>query len=158
MRQNLCVLAAAAMMALTASVSLPAQDAAAEKTIIANERAINEAIAKGNIAGFKQHVSAEAWAIDSMAGRSPVSEFLKIFDQVTKDSKMTSWDITDTHVIWADPNTAVLTYKWTGNGTYQGQPIPSPVWASTVWSKKNGKWTAIFHQETLPTPAAPAKK
>jgi hypothetical protein len=34
-----------------------ARDAQAEKTIIANERAINEAVAKGDIA-LKEHVSA----------------------------------------------------------------------------------------------------
>ena len=46
----------------------------------------------------------------------------------------------------------VLTYKWTGTGTYQGQPIPSPTWCSTVRSNKNGKWLAVFHQETLVMP------
>ena len=37
-----------------------AQDAAAEKTLVANERAINEAVLKGNVAAFKEHVAAES--------------------------------------------------------------------------------------------------
>jgi hypothetical protein len=75
---------------------------------------------------------------------------------MTKETKMSSWDISESKVQWVDANTAVHTYKWTGKGTYQGKPIPSPVWASTVWTKKSGKWNAVFHQES-PEPA-PAKK
>jgi len=48
-------------------------------------------------------------------------------------------------------------YRWTGKGTYQGQPLPSPTYASTVWANKGGKWQAVFHQETnamTPPPAA----
>ena len=133
-----------------------AQDAQGEKTIIANERAVNDAVAKANVAGFKEHVALDGWAIDGMMGRAPVADFVKDFPAMAKDMKIASWDITESKVQWVDANTAVHTYKWTGKGTYQGQPIPSPSWASTVWTKKNGKWIAVFHQESLLTP--PPKK
>ena len=148
------ILMAGAVIAGATSYAL-AQDAQAEKTIVANERAINDAVSKGNAARFKEHVALDGWAVDSMSGRMSVADFLKAFDVMTKDMKMTSWDITDSKVQWVDANTAVHSYKWTGSGTYQGQPIPSPVWASTVWTKKNGKWTAVFHQES---PSMPAPK
>lgn len=125
-----------------------AQDAQAEKTIIANERAVNEAFAKGNAAQFKRHVASEGWSVDGMSGRMAIADFLKEFDTMTKEMKLSSWDMSDSKVQWVDPNTAIHTYKWTGTGTYQGHPIPSPVWASTVWNKKNGQWTAVFHQES----------
>lgn len=132
---------------------LHAQTADLEKTLLANERAVNEAVAKGDAAAFSRHVAADAWSLDGMSGRMPVSEFVKQFPQMVKDMKMTSWDITEPKLLPIDANTAVLTYKWTGSGTYQGQPIPSPVWASTVWAKRNGKWMAVFHQESTVTPA-----
>ena len=75
-------------------------------------------------------------------GRASIADFVKGFDAMAKDMKLASWDITDSKVQWVDPTTAVHSYKWTGTGTYQGQPIPSPVWASTVWTMKNGKWSA----------------
>jgi hypothetical protein len=131
-----------------------AQDAQAEKTIVANERAINAAIVKGSLAGFKEHVATEGWAIDPVMGAMSVAEFVKGFDAMAKEMKIESWDITDSKFQWIDPNTAVHMYKWTGKGTMQGQPLPSPVLASTVWAKKKGKWTAMFHQETLVPPAA----
>jgi hypothetical protein len=134
-----------------------AQDAQAEKTILANERAVNAAVAMGNLAAFKEHVATEGWAIDPVLGAMSVAEFVKGFDAMTKEMKIESWDITDSKFQWIDANTAVHMYKWTGKGTMQGQPLPSPVWSSTVWSKKNGKWSAMFHQETsVPPPAKPA--
>jgi hypothetical protein len=131
-----------------------AQDPQAEKSIIANERAVNDAVAKANLAGFTQHVTADGWAVDGMSGRMAVADFIKGFDTMAKDMKISSWDITDSKVLWVDANTAVHSYKWTGQGTYQGQPVPSPVWASSVWTKKNGKWMAVFHQESASVPQA----
>ena len=158
MIRRLVVTVGALALVVGAAAHLAGQDAAAEKTILANERAISEAVAKGNLAGFKEHVAADGWYIDPMAGRASVAEFIKGFDQMTKEMKVSSWDITDTRAIWVDANTAVLTYKWTGKGTYQGMPLPSPVWASTVWAKRGGKWVAVYHQETHSMPPPPAPK
>jgi hypothetical protein len=41
-----------------------------------------------------------------------------------------------------------VSYKWTGAGTFQGQPMPGTVYASTIWTKKGDKWVATFHQES----------
>jgi hypothetical protein len=150
---RMLMVGAVMMVGITA---IAAQDATAEKALIANERAVNEAVAKGNLAGFKQYVAADGWAIDPSMGRASIADFVKGFDAMVKDTKMASWDISDSKVQWVDANTAVHTYKWTGKGTYKGQPIPSPTWASTVWTKKNGKWSAVFHQES--PEAAPAQK
>ena len=132
-----------------------AQDAQAEKTIIANERAATEAFAKGNVAAFSAVVATTGWAIDPVMGRAAVSDLVKDFAAATKDLKVTEWDISDSKFMWADPNTAVHMYKWTGKGTDHGKPIVSPLWESTVWTKKDGKWMAIFHHES---PAPPAEK
>ena len=158
MRRNLWVYVAGVIVAVFATGSVWAQDAAGEKAIIAAERAIHEALAKGNVAAFKEQVAADSFAIDGMMGRMATAEFIKSFPEINKDMKLESWDLTEPKVIWSDPNNAVLTYKWVGKGTFQGQPIPSPVWASTVWTKRSGKWTAVFHQETVPMPAPPPAK
>jgi len=133
-----------------------AQDAQAEKTIIANERAVNDAFAKGDSAAFKALVAADGWAVDSVIGRAPVADMLKDFAGLTKELKITSWDITESKIVWVDATTAINSYKWTAKGTDHGKPLVSPVWASTVWTKKSGKWMALFHHES-PLPAADAK-
>jgi ketosteroid isomerase-like protein len=140
---------------------LLAQDAATEKTLIANERAVMDAFAKGNRATVEKFLARDGFAIDPMMGPMTNAETLKTFDQMVKDMKITSWAISNEKVVWADPTTAILSYTWTGKGTMQGQPIPSPTFASTVWTKRGGNWMAVFHQETskvaVPAPA-PAKK
>ncbi len=45
----------------------------------------------------------------------------------------------------------------TGKGTWQGQTVPSPTYASTTWVKqRDGKWLAKFHQESIAMSPKPA--
>jgi hypothetical protein len=141
---------------------LPYYDSAAQvqstldKALIANEHKINEAVAKGDKAAFSALVAADGASVDGN-GFMKVSDFLAAFDQV----KVKTWKISDEKVISIDANTAVVTYKWVGSGTFQGQPFPANVFASTVWAKKGDKWVAMFHQESeaaKPAPAKPAAK
>jgi hypothetical protein len=115
-----------------------------DKAIIANEHKVMTAVAKGDKAGFSALVAPDAMGLDGMVGLMKASEFASMLDQV----KVTNWKITDEKVQWVDANTAILTYKWTGTGTFQGQKFPSPVWCSSVWTKKGDKWLSVFHQET----------
>jgi hypothetical protein len=137
---------------------LPYYDSAAQarstldKAIIANENKINEAVAKGDKAAFTALVAADASSIDGM-GVMKVSDFAASLDQM----KIKTWKITDEKVTQVDPNTAIITYKWTGSGTYQGQPVPPVTYSSTVWSKKGDKWVAVFHQESEAAKAATKK-
>lgn len=124
---------------------------ASDKAIVANENKINEAVAKGDAGAFKALVASDAWSMDG-GGMMSVADFLKNLKQFKLDP---GWKITDTKVLWIASNTAVLTYKWTGKGTYMGQPIPPVTFASTVWHKSGDKWMAMFHQET--PAAAPGK-
>jgi len=88
-----------------------------------------------------------------MMGATSVADMLKQLP--TMDFKVTNAKLTNHKFQWIDDNTVVMTYTWSGQGTAMGQPVPSPVYASTVWTKKNGKWWAVFHQET---PAMPMPK
>jgi hypothetical protein len=58
-----------------------------------------------------------------------------------------SFTLSDWKVTMANPDTAVLTYKGVADGTCGGQPIP-PVWASSLWVNRKGRWLAFSHQET----------
>ena len=130
---------------------------ALDRAIIANERKLTDFVAKKDKAGFTSMVTPDAVGLDAMMGVMKTSDFAAMLDQVN----MTSSTISDEKVHWIDANTAVIAYKWTGTGTFQGQKFPSPVWASTVWTKKGDKWLAAFHQETeavKPPAPAPAKK
>ena len=130
-----------------------ASKAAAEKAVIANENKINEAVAKQDVKTFLSLLAPEAVAGD-MGGFMKAADFSKTIDQL----KITSWHIMDTKVLWVDDKTAVVTYTWMGAGTYMKQPVPGMTYASTVWTERNGKWLAVFHQETVAAPPPPKKK
>jgi hypothetical protein len=127
--------------------------AAAEKQIVANEKAVNEAFAKGDMKTFNAHVDAQGYGIDP-SGVTKVADMGAMLTQ----AKIASWNIDNTKVIWVDDNTAVHMYRWTGKGTFQGNPVPSPTYASTVWANRGGKWVAVFHQETTAMEMPPPKK
>jgi ketosteroid isomerase-like protein len=123
------------------------------KQLEANERAINVAIQKGDVAAFKALVADDAVAVDGN-GVMAVSEFVKEFAQI----KLASFTIEQVKVTFATDNAAVITYRFTAKGSMMGQPMPSPVLASTTYANRGGKWVAVFHQETIPTPPPPATK
>ena len=62
--------------------------------------------------------------------------------------ELTKWDIVNPHVTWFDQDSAIVLYTWTGAGEFQNQPLAPTTLASTVWTKRNGKWVAVHHQET----------
>ena len=129
---------------------------ALDKALIANENKINDAVARADKAGLSALVAPDAWTLDGN-GPMKMSDFASMLDQM----KVKTWKISDEKVMWVEANTAVVTYKWTGSGTFQGQPFPGQTYASTVWTKKGDKWLAVFHQESevaKPTPKPAVKK
>jgi hypothetical protein len=120
-----------------------ATHSALEKALIANENKVADALMKKDKAAFTSLVSADGWTIDGN-GLMKASDMAASLDQLV----IKSYKISDEKVSWVDPNTAILTYKWTGSGTYAGQAFPSTVYSSTVWTKKGDKWVAVFHQES----------
>jgi hypothetical protein len=127
--------------------------AATEKMLIANENKINEAVAKHDVKAFNDLVATDAVSVDGN-GVMKVADFVKTIDQL----KIASWHAMDQKVTWVDDKTAVVGYTWMGSGTYKNQPVPETDYSSTVWTERNGKWVAVFHQESAAAPTPPAKK
>jgi ketosteroid isomerase-like protein len=128
----------------------PADRATVEKTVAANEQKISDAFTKKDIATLKTLIADDAFGTDMM-GTNSIGEMYKQFP--TMDMKLTEQHMADFKYIWVNPTTVVLTYTWTGKGTMNGQPVPSPAYASTVYTKRGEKWMAVFHQETVAAPA-----
>src|SRR5438093_1093092 len=132
------------------------EHSAADKAIIANEEKVNEAFIKGDAATFKSLVAADAWAGDA----SGFSDMTTI-DKMMADAKITESHMSGTKVLWVDPTTAVILYKWTGKGTFMGGQPVKPTYVSSFWTKKGDKWVEVYHQETETAPPhkpAPNKK
>jgi hypothetical protein len=153
MRSRILAAALVALGCSTVAFTQAASKTATEKALIANENKVAEAVAKHDLKTFNDLVAADGVSAD-MGGFMKVSDFTKTFDQV----KISTWHIMDAKVTWIDDKSAVVTYTWMGKGTYMNQPIPETAYSSTVWTERNGKWVAVFHQETGAAPPSPAKK
>ena len=114
-----------------------------DKLLIANERALLDAIAKADKASFQTLVLPEGvWTMKS--GFVP----MKLLAEGLDAFKLTKWDIVNPHVVSLGDDSALVRYAWTGTGTFGDQPLAATTLASTVWVKRGGKWLAVHHQET----------
>ena len=62
--------------------------------------------------------------------------------------KLTKWEIVNPRVTWLSEGSAIVNYAWTGTGTLFDQPVAPMQAAITVWTRRNGKWLAVSHQQT----------
>ena len=150
---TLLVTAALSVVRLAAQMA-PADRATVEKTVVANEQKISDAFTKKDVATLKTLIGDDGYGTDMM-GTNTIAEMYKQLP--TMDMKITEQKMSDYKYVWVNPTTVVLTYTWTGKGTMAGQPVPSPAYASTVYTKRGDKWIAVFHQETVAAPAPPKK-
>jgi hypothetical protein len=130
-------------VAVRSGVVQAGDKAAAEKSLVDNERKIHEAIANRDSAAFLALTAGDgAWA----TGGSfvPIGMLAGAFDRIN----VTRWDVVNPHVLWVDQTTAVVAYGWTGAGNFLGQPLAPRRIASTVWTSRGDNWVAVFHQES----------
>ena len=146
---TLVVTAAFSVVRLAAQMA-PADRATVEKTIVANEQKISDAFTKKDVATLKTLIGDDGWGTDMM-GTNSITETYKQLP--TMDMKITDQIMSDFKYVWVNPTTVVLTYTWRGKGTMMGQPVPSPAYGATVYTKRGEKWVAVYHQETVAAPA-----
>jgi len=115
----------------------------ADAALIANERALLDAVAKGDKAAYLSLVLPDgAWGTSQ--GFIP----LHLLAGGLESFRLTKWDIVNPRVTWLDNDSAVVVYTLDGSGTFQNRALSPLTLASTAWSKRNGKWLAAHHQET----------
>jgi hypothetical protein len=112
-------------------------------TLIAQEKVLLESVVKHDVKSFSALIAPGAGSVDE-GGYMAVAEFIKMFDQAKIDVQTP----TDIKVISLGPTAAVVTYTLNQKGTFQGQPVPPTVYATTTWVNRGGKWLAMFHQES----------
>ena len=78
-----------------------------------------------------------------------------------KDVTITDVTFSDWKTLSIDKDAFIVVYTVTHTGTYKGFPVPpGPFRAATAWANRDGKWLAVYHQETLaaaPPPPAPGQ-
>lgn len=120
---------------------------ASETELIAKERALYEAVAKHDAERFRSlTLPSGFWATPS--GFVPID---RLADGLSP-FELPEGGMDNPHVVWTEGNSALVLYLRTGGGRFGERPFPSMMLASTLWTKRDGKWLAVYHQESENNP------
>jgi len=115
-----------------------------QKSLIATEKKLWTAWKNKDPKPFKATLSADS----VLVGESGVADKATAIKAITSmDCDVKSYALSDFKVAMASSTVALLSYKGTAEGTCSGTAIP-PVWASSVYVNRGGKWYAFSHQES----------
>jgi ketosteroid isomerase-like protein len=152
----LCALAAGSLAARTSPASGDEKmsgmsstsmkgDAALQQKLEAIERKGWEAFKAQDFKAFSETMAPDAMSVDMNGLTSS-----KDMESMMKDYAVQSYTLSDFKIVKLDKDAAVLTYTTNATATYKGQPMPAgPVYCSSVYVMRGGKWMAMYHQETL---------
>jgi uncharacterized protein (TIGR02246 family) len=117
-----------------------------EETISMMERRAWEAVKARDAKTFSNLFAADGTMADS-DGVMTRDAFL---NKTLPDLVITDYTLSDIKVMMIDKDSALITYTAMAKGTFKGQAVPdAPSYTSSIWTKRNGKWLAVYHQETM---------
>ena len=151
--RNLVVLAIGLVSFGTFCVSQAAKgkNSDVEQKLTSTEKQLFEAWKNHDMEPFKQNLTDDVMVV---VGDGILQGRDKLIDAMTKEAcEAKSYSLGDMKVSWVGKDAAVLAYKIDVDATCGGKKSPSPVYASSLWAKKNGKWLTVFHQESAAAPA-----
>jgi hypothetical protein len=124
--------------------------------ITAQEKKIFDALKAKDFKAFGDLLAADSIEVGGNGVHDKAAS-LKDVEQLN----LTDYNLSDWKVTKLGPDAAVVTYSATAKGDMGGKPFPADaVRASTAWVNRDGKWLAVYHQETpvAKTPAGAAAK
>jgi Domain of unknown function (DUF4440) len=115
-----------------------------QKSLIATEKKLWEAWKNKDAKPFKATLAADG----IMVGENGTADKATTIKMITTmDCDVKSYALSDFKLNMPSPTVALLSYKGTAEGTCGGTAI-TPVWASSIFVNRGGKWYAFSHQET----------
>lgn len=139
--------------ASNANKATPAKSTApiSEADAIAREKAIWDAIKKKDNDAFANMLASDYIEVgdDGVFDKAGIIADLK--DLTISDVTFADWKMSP-----IDKDALLMTYNVTIKGTFKNAAIPpGPYHAGSAWVNRDGKWLAIYYQETLTTKALP---
>lgn len=127
-----------------------------EADVTAREKAVWDALKKKDYDAFGNMLDKDCIKVedDGVYDKAGIITDLK-------DLSISEVNFSDWKVLPIDKDAVLLTYNVTLKGTFKGKDVPpGPYRAASAWVNRDGKWLAIYYQETLAKtstmPAMPA--
>jgi uncharacterized protein (TIGR02246 family) len=122
-----------------------------EAGIVALEKRAFEAWKNKDKRFFEAHMAEDGQYLD-LNGTGGKAQYVQVI--IDNNCTVNSYALEQTKVTMLSKEVALLTYRYTYDIVCEGKPEAGPLWASTLYVKRDGKWLIAFHQEI---PAAQAK-
>jgi hypothetical protein len=127
-----------ALLALTVPVF-----AAVEKdAMMDKEKAVWQTVQDKKFDAFRKYLASDY--------RAAYAEGIYSLDQEmdsVRKADLKSFSLSDSTVVMADKETALLTYKSTTQGTQDGKDMSGTWNCASVWHKSGTDWKVVFHTE-----------
>src|SRR5882672_8416844 len=127
------------------------RDDSVEAQIVALEKRAFEAWKNKDRQFFEDHMAEGGQYLD-LNGVGGKAQYVKAI--IDNNCTVSTYALDNTRVTMLSKDVALLTYRYSHDAVCGGSPEASPIWASTMYVKRGGKWLIAFHQEIT---AAPAK-
>jgi uncharacterized protein (TIGR02246 family) len=115
-----------------------------ETQIVALEKMAFEAWKNKDRKFFEDHMSDAGQYLDP-DGVGGKAQYVKAI--IDNNCTVSRYSLDNTKVTMLSNDVALLTYRYAHDAVCGGHPEASPLWASTVYVKRSGKWLIAFHQE-----------
>jgi hypothetical protein len=121
-----------------------------EADAIAKEKAVWATLEKKDYDAFASMLATDYTEVgDDVYDKAGIVNYLKDLD--ISGTTFSDWKMTP-----IDKDAVLLMYNVTVKGTFKGQEVPrGPYRASSAWVNRDGKWLAIYYQETLAKTSTP---
>ena len=135
---------------LSAGIAAPAPAAAApsktETELVALEKASWAAWQKMDSAFWSRFLSDDHIEVSGFVGSTGKADVIRGIS--SKVCTVKSYNVDHFTFRQMDPKTAVLIYRAEQDTTCGGMKVPSPVWATSVYQKRGGRWQNILYEHT----------
>ena len=145
----LAVLSAGVAFAQGTATKPPAANTSVASQLMANEQKVLDALKKKDAAAFSSLVMSDSWSIDE-TGYTKTADLIKGL----ADLKIDSIKASEMKVLPMSATVSLVTYRMDQKGTFQNQPFPPVVYATTVWVNQGGTWRVVRFQCTTIAPAS----
>ena len=136
-----------ALAAAAAAAPAPAaKPSATENELMSLEKQSWAAWQKMDAGFWQRFLSDDHIEISGFVGATGKADVIRGIS--TKVCTVNSYNVDHFTFRQLGPTTAVLVYRAEQDTTCGGMKVPSPVWATSVYQKRNGRWQNVLYEHT----------